>query len=106
MASKSTIRSMRFSDEILSIIDSQEGENFTEKFEGLIYKCHLELPAKLAQIAAAEDRIKSLYEQEHKLRKMTSDLRNKLNNCYSTLDYMDTQIKKSADYLKTCFELE
>ena len=46
MAQKSIIRSMRFSNEIIQIIESQAGETFTTKFENLVRRCMIELPAK------------------------------------------------------------
>ena len=46
MAKKGNIRSMRFSDEILEIIESQPGETFTAKFEHLVTRCIMELPRK------------------------------------------------------------
>ena len=46
MAQKSNIRSMRFSDEIIQMIESQAGETFTAKFEALVTRCMWELPQK------------------------------------------------------------
>ena len=52
---------MRFSDEILQIIENQAGETFTTKFENLVRRCMIELPAKeqeLKQIQKAITREK------------------------------------------------
>ncbi len=38
---KNNIRSIRFSDEMIDIIDQQVGENFTQKFERLVYNCYM-----------------------------------------------------------------
>ena len=43
---KSNIRSMRFSDEVLRIIETQEGDTFTAKFEKLVFRCAQELPMR------------------------------------------------------------
>lgn len=39
MGRKSTIRSIRFSDELLELVDRQAGRNFTEKLENLVTRC-------------------------------------------------------------------
>lgn len=44
MANKSNIRSIRFSDDLAELIDRQNGETFTAKFENLITRCVWELP--------------------------------------------------------------
>ena len=36
MAIKTNIRSIRFSDELAELIDRQQGQTFTQKFENLI----------------------------------------------------------------------
>ena len=46
MAKKNNIRSIRFSDEMIEMIESQAGESFTAKFEALVTRCMWELPAK------------------------------------------------------------
>ena len=38
---KNNIRSIRFSDEMIDIIDQQVGDNFTQKFERLVYNCYM-----------------------------------------------------------------
>lgn len=57
MAGKSNIRSMRFSDEIMEMIESQEGENFTTKFENLVRTCMIELPWKQRELKEIQERI-------------------------------------------------
>ena len=39
---KNNIRSVRFSDEMIEIINQQVGENFTQKFERLVYNCYMD----------------------------------------------------------------
>lgn len=58
---KSNIRSMRFSNEILELIEAQAGTNFTAntaKFEALVTKCCWELPSKERELAELEEKIK------------------------------------------------
>lgn len=55
---KNNIRSMRFSNEILELIEAQAGTNFTAKFEALVTKCCWELPTKERELAELEEKIK------------------------------------------------
>lgn len=43
---KGNIKTVRLSDELLEMIESQAGENFTAKFEALVTRCMRELPKK------------------------------------------------------------
>lgn len=54
---KGNIRSIRFSDELIDIIDQQIGDNFTQKFERLVYNCYMLLPEKERQLEQLEERI-------------------------------------------------
>lgn len=57
MAKKGNIRSIRFSDEIIYMIESQAGDTFTAKFEALVTRCMWELPAKEKELAQIQERI-------------------------------------------------
>ena len=62
MANKTNIRSLRFSDELAELIEGQQGQNFTEKFENLVTRCVWEVPAREKELAELERRIrKSLF---------------------------------------------
>ena len=67
MANKSNIRSIRFSDEMASIIDQQQGETFTAKLENLVTRAFLELPAKEAELERTKEEIKKKREELRKL---------------------------------------
>lgn len=54
---KGNIRSIRFSDELMEIIDQQVGDNFTQKFERLVYNCYMLLPERERQLELLEERI-------------------------------------------------
>lgn len=54
---KNNIRSVRFSDEMIEIIEQQVGDNFTQKFERLVYNCYMLLPEKERQTAELDKRI-------------------------------------------------
>lgn len=87
MAGKPNIRSIRFSDELAELIDRQEGNSFTEKFEGLITRCVGELPEKEAELK----RIQKEIQQE---RKRLADLKKRRE----TLDRVIRSIQQSLDY--------
>lgn len=57
MAAKNNIRSMRFSDEMVDLIDQQIGDTFTQKFESLVTRCVWELPKKEEELKQLETRI-------------------------------------------------
>lgn len=64
---KNNIRSVRFSDELIEIIDQQIGENFTQKFERLVYNCYMLLPEKERQSERLDTLIKEKREALDKL---------------------------------------
>lgn len=64
---KNNIRSVRFSDELIEIIDQQIGENFTQKFERLVYNCYMLLPEKERQAERLDTLIKEKREALNKL---------------------------------------
>ena len=57
MAKKGNIRSMRFSDEMMEMIEGQAGETFTAKFEALVTRCMWELPRKEEELKQVQNQI-------------------------------------------------
>lgn len=49
MALKNNIRSIRFSDELMEIINQQIGDSFNARFERLVYNCYMLLPERERQ---------------------------------------------------------
>jgi hypothetical protein len=64
---KNNIRSVRFSDEMIEIINQQVGDNFTQKFERMVYNCYMLLPEKQAQADRLDMLIKDKREALNKL---------------------------------------
>ena len=62
---KNNIRSVRFSDELIEIIEQQVGDNFTQKFERLVYNCYMLLPEKERQTAELDKRITETVSYTH-----------------------------------------
>lgn len=64
---KKNIRSVRFSDEMMEIINQQIGDNFTQKFERMVYNCYMLLPEKEAQAEKLDALIKEKRDALNKL---------------------------------------
>ena len=75
MGAKNNIRSIRFSDELAELIEQQQGNNFTQKFENLVTRCVWELPKKEKQLADIQRRIDQERERLFNLQKATEELR-------------------------------
>ena len=89
MATKSNIRSIRFSDELAELIDRQVGRTFTEKFENLVTRCVWELPAKEKELEAVQRQIK---EQEARLQRLWQE--------YDSVKNTINQLAPKANALK------
>lgn len=77
---KSNIRSIRFSDETVELIDRQQGDNFTQKFENLVTRYVWELPAKEAELERLESQIEEKRQQLQKLSQQAQALTATLHN--------------------------
>lgn len=64
---KNNIRSIRMSDRVVEIVDAQQGENFTAKFENLVIRCMWELPDKEKQLEQLNEQIAEKREELRKL---------------------------------------
>lgn len=74
MAKKNNIRSIRFSDEMMEMIESQAGDSFTAKFEALVTRCMWELPKKEQELKFIQEQIN----QERKNLRYIQDRKRKL----------------------------
>ena len=79
------IRSIRMSDRIVEIVEAQQGENFTAKFENLVIRCMWELPDKEKQLDRLNEQIAEKREELRKLSvkatnysRQLSDMHNKM----------------------------
>lgn len=83
---KNNIRSVRFSDEMIEIINQQIGDNFTQKFERMVYNCYMLLPEKQRQLEKLESEIRLR-------RRDLEDLSNRYNSAAGCLRSLEYQIK-------------
>lgn len=86
---KNNIRSVRFSDEMVEIINKQIGDNFTQKFERMVYNCYMLLPEKQAQAEKLESKIRLR-------RRELEDLSNRYNSAAGCLRSLEYQIKEKG----------
>ena len=95
MAIKNNIRSIRFSDELLEIINNQVGDNFNQRFERLVYNCYMLLPKR-------EQQLKTLDDQIARRRRELEDLANRYNSaagCLRSLEYQLRDIQRQLSDL-------
>ena len=96
MASKNKIRSIRFSDEMIEMIESQVGETFTAKFEALVTRCMWELPLKQKQLAEIQEQINYQNEQLNRIRKQANDLDNNIWRMNNAIKNYSSQIEQAT----------
>lgn len=69
---KTNIRSFRFSDEVLELINSQIGNTFSEKLERLIYNAYMLSGEKEKEVARLDELIE---QRKTRLRELDAELR-------------------------------
>ena len=97
MAAKNNIRSIRFSDELAELIDRQQGNTFTQKFENLITRCVWELPEKERELEEMDRRIKEKREQLQRMTIQAGELRMTINDLAPKLRQLDTCINRAVE---------
>ena len=106
MAKKNNIRSIRFSDAMIEMIESQAGETFTAKFEALVSRCMWELPAKEKELAAIQARINEERENFRFVQREVGKLRNTVRGLNYTLESMTRQINQAIDQAQSNLGIE
>ena len=106
MAKKNNIRSIRFSDAMIEMIESQAGETFTAKFEALVTKCMWELPAKEKELATIQARINEERENFRFVQREVGKLRNTVRGLNYTLESMTRQINQAIDQAQNNLGIE
>ena len=97
MATKGNIRSMRFSDEIVELIEAQPGDTFTAKFESLIYRCVHELPEKQKRVIMIQNLIEAEGKRLDRIRKQATDLDNSVSSLTNNLRWYCSQTQHAVD---------
>ena len=97
MAAKNNIRSIRFSDEMAQLIDQQQGDTFTQKFENLVSRCVWELPARTSELRQLEERIKEKREQLRKMTVQAGELHMSLNDLVRKTAELEAGIQRAME---------
>lgn len=100
MAKKNNIRSIRFSDEMIEMIESQAGDSFTAKFEALVTRCMWELPAKEKELANIQERIHYQRKQLARISQKVSEMERTMNNTKYAMETYERQLKASIKNLE------
>lgn len=97
---KGNIRSMRFSDEILEMIESQAGDTFTAKFEALVTRCMWELPQKEKQLAEIQRQIENERQNLRYIRDRKSRMESQMRNLEYSQNSLISQINRIVKELE------
>lgn len=97
MANKGNIRSMRFSDDVVKLIEQQPGDTFTAKFESLIYHCVQELPEKQKRVMMIQDLIEAESKRLDRIRKQANDLENSISSLTNNLSWFSRQAQQAVN---------
>ena len=100
MAKKSNIRSIRFSDEMMEMIESQAGDTFTAKFEALATRCMWELPEKEKQLQEIQERIEIEKENLRYIRDRKCRMENQMRNLEYSQNNLIAQINRIVTELE------
>lgn len=100
---KGNVKTVRLSDELLEMIESQAGDNFTAKFEALVTRCMWELPKKEQELAGIQERIQYERKQLARIQKKVRELDQSILNAEQAVrnyNYsMKSALKKLDDTL-------
>lgn len=100
MAKKNNIRSIRFSDEMIEMIESQAGDSFTAKFEALVTRCMWELPRKEEELKGIQERIDYERKQLAKIQKRIREMDQNILNAESAVRNYNYAIKSAIKRLE------
>ena len=96
MANKTNIRIIRFSDELAELIERQQGQNFTEKFENLVTRCVWEVPAREKELAELERRIREKRAQLLEMSAQARELGAAINELFPKVLALESAIDKAV----------
>ena len=97
MPTKNNIRSIRFSDELAELIDRQQGNSFTQKFENLIIRCVWELPAREDELKQIESHIREKRKQLQEMTAQARELRMTINSLTPKVRELETSVNRALE---------
>lgn len=100
MAKKNNIRSLRFSDEMMEMIEAQAGDTFTAKFEALVTRCMWELPRKEQELKGIQERIDYERKQLARIQKRVRELDQNILSAESAVRNYSYSLKSTIKRLE------
>lgn len=97
MGKKNNIRSIRFSDELAELIERQQGDTFTQKFENLVTRCVWELPAKQREAKQLESVIREKRVRLVELSGQVRELESSINELLLKMAALDTAVNRAVE---------
>lgn len=89
---KDNIRSFRFSGEVATILEAQEGKSLNDKFETLVLFCYYKVEERKEELARVEEQIKAKRNELYNLSRQTEQL----HMLKDDLDKMDYDLKMAG----------
>jgi len=96
---KGNVKTVRLSDELLEMIESQAGENFTAKFEALVTRCMWELPKKEQELQGIQERIDYERKQLARIQKRVRELDQSIINAEAAVRNYNYSMKNAIKRL-------
>ncbi len=93
---KSSIRSIRFSEELEELINRQVGDTFTARLEGLVTRCMWELPERERQLAELDRQIAVKRKELMRLNEKAVTLRRTLSKVEGLVENIQTEIIRAV----------
>lgn len=100
MAKKNNIRSIRFSDEMIEMIESQAGDSFTAKFEALVTRCMWELPRKEEELKQIQEQIDYQRKKLSRISKQAYELENTMYRLGNSVGQYSNMVKREISTLE------
>ena len=97
MGKKNNIRSIRFSDELAELIERQQGDTFTQKFENLVTRCVWELPAKQQEAKQLESAIQEKRERLVELSGQVRELESSINELLLKMAALNIAVNRAVE---------
>ena len=95
MANKDFCRSMRFSEDLYNLINSQPGDTFSAKFEFLVRTCVDELPGVQKELANVRSQIESERKHLRVLRDQKATLAQNVNSVNYSLKALLSTVERA-----------
>lgn len=101
MAQKSKIRSIRFTEKMIEMIESQVGDTFTAKFEALVTRCMWELPKREEELKRIQKLIQEESSRLENIQKKTLEIENNAYRLNRMLENYYTQVRYTVKSIES-----